>query len=222
MATYAYDFNGSNPLIIPYKVQATVIQGQFTIVGTTSGSITDATTTSAADGAGVTASAATYSTTQGDTEGVAEVHASPMAVFRAQLTQGATNNTDLTTYSEDSGETAGTVLTDSDLPTASMDQGTVWRAGGGESRIITSVSSGASVTVTVPFSQDIGSGEEFHVIPLSPIQSVTAQLSTTLDQIDASIAAGTGAELITVGLELNGASDSYALVAHADHAFNKA
>jgi hypothetical protein len=103
-----------------------------------------------------------------------------------------------------------------------MDQGTVWRAGGGESRIITSVSSGASVTVTVPFSQDIGSGEEFHVIPLSPIQSVTAQLSTTLDQIDASIAAGTGAELITVGLELNGASDSYALVAHADHAFNKA
>ena len=222
MATYAFGFNGSNPLIIPYKVQATVIQGQFTIVGTTSGSITDATTTSAADGAGVTAGAATYSNTQGDTEGVADVHASPMAVFRAQLTQGATSGTDLTTFSADSGESAGLVLTDSSLPTASMDQGTIWRADGGESRTITSVSSGASVTVTVPFSQDIASGDEFHVIPISPVQSVTAQLSGTLDQVNTAIAAGTGAELVTVALELNGASDSYALLVHADHAFNKA
>lgn len=226
MASYAYGLWGNvTPVLKQYQVLATMITGQFTIVSATGGNIDDATTTSAADGAGVTDGSATYTTTQGDTLGVVDVHSSPMAIFRALLTQGATNNTALTTFEEDSGETNGLVLTDSDLPSASMDQGTIWRVNGGEGgehRTITSVSASTSVTVTEPFTNDIEVGDTFHVIPFSQVQGTAAQLSTTLDQIDTSIAAGTGAELTCYDLEMNGSTNSYGLFIHGDHVFNKA
>jgi hypothetical protein len=224
---YAKSWAQSTPLVAAFKISATVIVGQATISGGAGGQIDDATTTSLVDATGVVVGAAgggslTYSTTQGDTEGLVEVNSNPMAIFKSLMSGGATNNTALQVLNNTSQDTAGLTITDADVGTATMDNGIAWRSeNASESRRITTFTSGVSIAVTVPFLNDIEVGDLFFQTPINPALGTAMQLTTTLDQTDASIAVGTGGLINPFELELNGASDSYALFQFADHFFSK-
>lgn len=225
---YAKSWAQSVPLVAAFKTSATVIVGQAVISGGTAGQITDATTTSLADAIGVVIGAAsggslTYSAVQADTEGVVEVNSNPLAIFRALMSGDATNNTVLPVLNNTSQDTAGLTVTDADVGTAEMGEGIVWRAqNGSESRKITTWNSAQDVVVTSAFTDDIEVGDLFYLTPINPGIGVAAQLTTTLDQINAKILVGTGGAINPFELELDGASNSFALFSMADHFFAKA
>lgn len=226
--------------IIDFKISATVVEGQPVIVaadGAYGGSITDPTTTSLADCAGIVIGATshnphgggagtlTYSTTQGDTEGMARVIVNPDLVFRARMSGSATTGTSLTTFTNTAASTAGTTLSSASLGTATMDNGTVWCIGGanlGKSRRVTTWTNSTSLVVTVPFPKTIAVGDTFLVCPFQPVMGTKVQLTTDFLEADAIIVVGTGAEATPLELVLNGPSDSYVHFIAADHAFNQA
>lgn len=179
---------------------------------------------------GLNVDTATYSTTQGDAEGLVTISIRPDLVARALMSGGATNGTALTLLSNTSLSAGGTVITDADVGAADMDGGTVWCTSGnnvGLSRQITTHTGSTSFTVTVPFPRAIAVGDEFLFAPYSTVGDGTVgedgnsnvQVTTPNDQADASIASGTGGEVTVVDLELNGRSDSYVQFLIADNIF---
>jgi hypothetical protein len=121
------------------------------------------------------------------------------------------------------------VTTAAEWSNPTYDEGYVWGltgANAGQARKITSVSSTAG-TVTIPFDYATAVGDTFLRAPYWPMQTVTVQLSTTLDQADASIAVGTGAPFRVVELRLRdstdaGATNSFVLFVSNSHALNLA
>lgn len=213
---YAYQF----------KIGASfATRGVVTRAGTAG--IQPATTTSFADSIGVTGDTGTYSTTQGDAEGLVSVYCRPDAIFEALMSGGAAANTALTTLSNTVASTAGTVITDADVGTASMVNGLVWSLSGangsgpgGQSRVITSFSSAVSITVTVPFLSDIAVGDTFLQCPWSNNGAAgngTLQATTNIDQANAAIASGTGGEVAIFNMILDSATNSKVRFLIIDH-----
>lgn len=215
-----------------YKVGASFASiGVIAIDGTAG--VVPCTTTDFGDTPGLGLDLATYSTTQGDAEGLVTVSVRPDIVIRALMAGGATEGTALTLLVNTSASTDGLTITDGDVGSADMDSGTVWCVGGanfGQSRLITTHTGGTSFAVTVPFLNDIAVGDEFLFCPFG-LQGSGAggsdgvgnlQATTLFTQADASIASGTGGVVAIVDLELNGRTDSAVLFVLGDHIFNVA
>jgi len=229
----AYHLYGGGPLLKKFKVGESITPaGQFVEYDTNNaaGVSEQAAATALVFVYGLAVDTAVYSTTQGDAEGLVTVSIRPDLVAKALASGSATNGVALTTLSNTSASAGGTVVTDADVGTTDMDGGTIWCISGnnvGHSRVITTHSSGASMTVTVPFPRAVAVGDEFLFIPWATIGDGTAgedgnsnvQTTTSRDQADASIASGTGGEVAVVDLELNGAGDTYVLFVVSDNIF---
>ena len=228
----SYHLAGGAPLIHTYKLGATISNLNVPLINTaTTGNITPASTTSGAAAVGVSVSTGTYSTTQGDAEGIVRVSCRPDLVICMLASGGATEGTALTLLSNTSASTDGLTITDADVGSADMDGGTVWCISGanvGQSRTITTHTGSTSFAVTVPFKNDIAVGDQFLFVPWNMTGDGAAggdgnghvQLTTNLYQADASIASGTGIEASVVELELEGRSNSYVYFKLRDHVFD--
>ena len=221
-----------------YKISATVVQDQAVnaeVADTGGGYLTDATTTSLADFIGSVLGASwrnpdgggagtlTYSTTQGDTEGLVRVYITPDIIYRARMSGGATL-ADLQTVTTTGASAVGTTVTATDTPESDMDDGTCWGltgANAGLSRKITTFTANTSWVVTVPFPRAIAIGDTFHACPFSPFVTTTIQLTTNLVEADATVAFGSGGNARVVELILEGAGSSYVHFIARDHALNE-
>lgn len=149
-----------------------------------------------------------YTTTQSGsgTEAFVTIASHPNMIFVARMSGGATEGTALTIQNVTTASSGGTsVTTAAAWNSPTYLDGTVWGYSGanvGQSRAITAVSSTAG-TVTVPFNRGINVNDQFLRVPYSIFgTSNTAQLTTNLYEVDASIAVGTGAAFRCVHLQL--------------------
>jgi hypothetical protein len=228
----AYILSGAAPIIKRFQVSATVanVGVPLLIPGAGNAGLPLGTTTSAANLVGVNLDASgTYQTAQqsdnSDPERTVAVIINPDAVWRARLSGGATEGTALALQAVSSAATDGlAVTTGAEWSNPTFDEGYVWGYDGsnaGIARKITSVS-GTAGTVTVAFPFDTAVGDNFLRAPFTPMQTVTAQLTTLLTEVDASIAVGTGGAWIPVELVLkdqtdNGRTNSFVLLLSGDH-----
>lgn len=225
--------------VLDLKLSATVVAGQLALASTAANSggyVGDPTTTSLADVAGFVngatprspedgrAGSLTYSTTQGDPEGLVELIINPDAIFSARASGSGTSGTSLTVYAQDTASAGGTVLTDADLPTGTFDEGVIWCISGnnvGQARRITAYTANASLTVTSPFVRALAVGDTFLIVPWTPFVGTALQLTADFLEADASIAVGTGANARAVELILQGRADSSVYFIARDHALNE-
>lgn len=232
-------FDGSTTYhVMDLKISATVEQDQAVIAevaDTGGGYITDATTTSLVDFVGSVLGASsrnpdgggagtlTYSTTQGDTEGLVRVYITPDIIYNARMSGGATL-TNLQTVTTTAASAAGTTITATDTPDADMDDGTCWcltGANAGLSRKVTTYTANSSWVVTVPFPRAIAIGDTFAITPYSPLVTTAIQLTTNLIEANAIIAFGTGGTARVLELVLNGVGDSSVRFFARDHFGNE-
>ena len=216
--------SGGAPVLKRYKIGATIANAGVPIIsnGTTFAGVVPATTTNLDFTHGLSVDTGTYSTTQGDAEGLVTVSVRPDLIVRALMSGGATEGTALTLLSNTSASAGGTTVTDADVSANDMTGGTVMCTAGnnvGLSRMIVTHTGSTSLVVTVPFPRAIAVGDEFFMIPYALMGDGTVttdgnsnlQTSTLFTQADASIASGSGGQVSVVDLELNGRSDSYVL-----------
>lgn len=222
----AYHLMGGAPLLKRVKIGASIVNAGIPVIDGVAGVI-PSTTTDFADTLGLAEDTGTYSTTQGDAEGLVTVSVRPDLVIKALMSGGAAEGTALTTLANTSAETAGTTITDTDVGTAAMASGTIWCIAGanvGQSRTITTLTASTSIAVTVPFKNDIANGDQFLFCPynnaLTGLGQGNVQATTAFYQANAAIAAGTGGVATVVDLELNSATDSYVLFKLGDHVFD--
>lgn len=237
-----YLLSGGAAVIKRYKIgSGAIIAGSPVLYASTGTSgVQVSTTTSVADCVGVVADtgnnynvatgsggALAYSTTQQSEslEGIFAIIINPDAVWRMLMNGGATNGTALAEKTVSTANSAGTTVNPSyNYSSPQMKDGIIWCTSGanvGQSRKITN-SSSTTATVVVPFANTIAVGDTFCHAPYfhgGNAVSPTLQLTTTLDQADASIAVGTGATLTPVDLELNTKVDSYVQAMISDHMF---
>ena len=230
----AYTLSGAAPTIKRYQVAATntTLGVPYLVTAANGTGIVLATTTGATDAIGVNVDAAgTYVTAQqsdaSDTARTTGIIINPDAVYRLLMSGGATNGTALTLYDVTTASTDGlAVTTGDDWGSPEWDEGSVWGydgANAGKLRKVTSSSSTAA-TVIVAFPYDTAVGDNFLRAPYTPTQTETVQLTTTLDQADASIAVATGAPFKVVELKVadiggEGRTNSYVLAMLQDHWF---
>ena len=221
-----------SPITLKFMIGASIAREGILAMAPAAGNagIIPCTTTTVTNTVGLTVDSGTYTTTQTASGTAAFVSCIVNAhlVLQYRMRGGAATGTDLANQDETTGSTAGTVVTTgAEWSSPTFDEGVVWANGGGvnanagQYRKVTSVSATAG-TVTVPFNNDIAIGDDFLRAPywiLDPTAK-TIQFTTNLDEADASIAVGTGAAMITVGLVLAGASDSYVRCCSNDHALN--
>ena len=231
-----------------YPVRASITTAGIGIKALTDGVGVDAVTTTAAeDVVGLGIDTSTYSTVQAtlaadvptlslsytglDMGRMVTVSVRPDLIIRSLISGGATENTALQLLVNTSASAGGTVVTDADVSDNDMTGGLVWCITGanvGHARQIASDTT-TTITVTVPFPRAIAVGDTFLEVPYSGFGTGGAdidgasflQFTTLLNQADASIAAGTGAEVQIFRLELNGASDSRALYTFRQHQWNR-
>lgn len=203
---------GGAPLIGDFKIGATLVAGQACIwLSGGAGSVTDpALVTDLTNAMGVVMAAAegqtlTYSTTQGDTEGVAQVVYDPLAIFKSRVVPSATASTDYADgdgyfLTADSANTAGTTVADTAVGNGDAEDGMLFALSGnnaGLSRIITTATASTSVVVTVPFPNTIAAGDTFVYSQYAP-GVIAVQMTTDFTQLDGTIAGATGGEGIVV------------------------
>ena len=223
---------GSTAVIKRYQVAATnnTVGMPFLVPAGSGSGIVVATTTGAAKAIGVNVdTAGTYVTAQqtgaADTERTCGIILSPFAVYGMLMNGGAANGTAMVLHTAASGGSDGlTIVSDVNTDSPELDEGTCFCLSGanvGVSRKITSNST-TTMTFTVAWPRDVAAGDTFVVAPYNPLQGLTLQLTTTLDQADASIAVGTGAAFKTIELKFNdaaheGRSNSYVYAMLANH-----
>lgn len=219
--------SGGGPVLMRVKIGATFANAGIVSIDGTAGVIPP-TTTDFGDSLGLALDTGTYSTTQGDAEGLVTVSRRPDAIIRALMSGGAAEGTQLALLSNTAADTAGLTVTDADVGANDMDSGTVWGIAGanvGQSRLITTFSANTSLAVTVPFLNDLAVADEFLFCPYGLQGSGAAgsdgvgnlQTSTLFREADASIASGTGGLVAIYDLELNGRADSRVLFVLQDH-----
>jgi len=252
MAEFGLDYYGAIPIMKRFQFGVTLTKAgiPFTVPASNTAGVVIGTTTGATDlvgmsidtgavGSGVGAHGtgaanATYSTTQGTGDSSAArcvtLIINPFAVWRWKMSQGATNDTALSLRAVTTASAGGTAITtNEDWSSPTYDEGITWGydgANAGAARKVTSVSSTAG-TVVIPFDYATVVGDNFIRAPYWPMQTVTLQLTTSLDQADASIAVGTGAPFRIVDLDLrdvagDGRNQSFVYAVSNSHALNLA
>lgn len=209
----AYTYSGTAPHVRKYKVGVTfATAGIPALVGAaTTAGLAVGTTDNCTDSVGVTLDTATYSTTQGDAEGIVSLIVNPDAVYKLLMSGAGAAGTALGLTTNSAAETAGTVITittgDAAPNSPTMDEGMALCIGGanmGQSRKITSVAA-TTATVTVPFLRDIAASDTFLLIPYTPLDVAGNDIELTGDLTGAAayIAVGTGASFRVVDLEVD-------------------
>lgn len=162
---------------------------------------------------------------------VVTVSVRPDLIVEAPMSGGATENTALTLLANTTASAGGTTITDADTGANDMVSGTVWCTKGanvGHARPIVTHNASTDFVVTVPFPRTIAVNDEFLFCPWSAfgtggggIDGVGHVQGTTLiTQADASIASGTGGEVVVLKMDLNGRSDSRVYFIFRDHQLN--
>jgi len=225
--------SGGAPIVKRYQVAETVGIGEAVIRGTDEG-VDVGTTTSLAsmigvcidNGLGLAATGTVAFTATPSSEAEVATYGivvNPDAIIRLLMSGGATESTALTEHDITSSTT--TVMTTGDAHNCpQMDNGVVWFTSGvnaGNFRKITATAA-TTETVGVAWPTAPAVGDLFIDAPYWPGNDGEVQLSTLLTQADASIAVGTGAELVPFDFELNGSTDSYVHVIPEDHVFSGA
>lgn len=230
-----YQFNltgGSSPVIKRYQVGVTNNTPgiPYTVPTSNLPGVVIGTTTTANKAVGVSVEApGTYNTAQqtgaADPAATVALILSPYAVYSMPMNGGAANGTAMVLHTAVSGGSDGlTIVSDVNTDSPELALGTCFCLSGanvGVSRKITSNST-TTMTFTVAWPRDVAAGDTFVVAPYNPLQGLTLQLTTTLDQADASIAVGTGAAFKTIELKFNdgaheGRSNSYVYAMLANH-----
>jgi hypothetical protein len=225
--------------ILDFKISATVVENQPVIAsatGTDGGELTNPTTTSLLDMVGLCIGASssnpdgggagslTYSTVQAATEGLIRVIVNPDLVIAARMSGGAAGGTALTIVTNTTANAAGTTVTDTTQPAASMQNGIAWGRTGanvGLSRKITTYTGQTSFVVTVPFPRTIAVNDTFLVAPWLPLTGRNIQLTTDFTEANAAIAQGTGGNATIVQVIPRDTTDSYVYFIARDHVFNE-
>lgn len=220
---YVSNFSGSAPVRKRLQIgEAMATKGVPVLVGGAAKvGVVLASTTAAADLVGITDSAQDTLVTaqQSDNSDPARrvsVIISPDAVYKAKLSGGATSGTDLAAKQVITASADGlTVTTGFDYSSPTMDEGTIHcikGANAGVTRKITSVGATAA-TVILAFPNDIAVGDQFIHLPFHPGEDQFVQLTTSLDEVNATVAVDTdNNNFRVIGLELNGVGDSFVLL----------
>lgn len=219
-----------------YKVAETMATPGIVVLDAAAGAagIGKASTTASANSVGVTVDTTTYSTAPAaGAEGVVTVIVNPNAVWRLHMSGAATAGTALLIMTEATGgsKTANTITTGDVAPNSpNMDEGQIVCISGanaGQIRKVTSTSATVA-TVTVGWYNNNAIGDIFMLLPYTPadVAGNNIQLTTNLDEADASIVVGTGAAFRIVDLEIDfgnvtaARNNSYVHATLDDHIFN--
>ena len=229
---FAYTWSGTAPHIRKLKIGGAsfATAGIPALVGANgTAGLALPTSASTADAVGVTIDTGTYSTTQGDTEGIVSVIVNPDAVFKLLMSGAGAAGQALGLTTNSAASAAGTVITittgDAAPNGPTMDEGMAACISGanfGQTRKITSVAA-TTATVTVPFLRDIDAGDTFLLLPYAPFDVAANDIELTGDLTGAAayIAVGTGADFRVVDYEIEfyGAprTNSYVLAMLDDH-----
>jgi len=235
---YAYSLSAKAPLMKKYRIMTgtSVISG----VPLVANSLTDnddgvavCTTTAAIGLVGLGLDVASSTSAQvgagggmsenGDNAGFVSVICNPDAVFRAKLTEGATEDTALTSITQSAANSAGTTV-GGGSPTVT-DEFTVWGYTGANSGHIRRAT--AASTVVNAFPNAIAAGDTFLEAGINiGARDHFPQLSTLLTQYNANAAADTDNDnFIVVDYDLRDSTDlgnvnSFAYMVGAHHAFS--
>lgn len=193
------------------KIGATVVAEQVTILdGSGPGQSTDPTVTAAADAHGVCLEAGTYSTTQGTGASSANIEvdtviATPGTLFRSPISGGSGDNENvaLSITENDLANAGGIKIEDADLPSDSMVAGWVYgltAANRSQTRVLISMTSAASINVTVPFDNTIASGNQFLVFGACPWVGTKINLTTNFSQVSQWFPSATGVNAAIVDI----------------------
>lgn len=214
---FAYTLNGGAPTIKKFQVGATLATPGIPVLvgGAANDGLVAASTTAAADCVGITQDTATLISAQqsdnSDTAALVSVLISPDAVYKARLLGGATANTSLTKYPVTTASSDGLTITTGESWTATeFADGTTWGYDGANSGVARKITStgATSGTLLVPMPFDTVVGDNFLRIPVTPGEDQFVQLSTNLDDIDASVAVDVNnANFRVVELDLNDISE---------------
>lgn len=222
MAILAYTHSGTAPRLVRMKIAssfAAATIGGFALDSADGGAgINHATQDSAANCVGATYDSGVYSTTQGDAEGVVSVAINPDAVWGLKMVgTNANGQLSITTNSAaDTGGTVVTITTGDPVPNSpTMDEGYLVCVSGanvGQTRKITTVSATA-ITVLVPFTNDIASGDVFIAVPWAPFDvagnNVRLDDSSRGNAVQA-VAVGTGAEFRHIEVKFDTSGQTFA------------
>lgn len=228
---FAYLMSGGAPIIKKFQIAADMLTPGVPVVkgGSNAKGISLASTTAAVGMVGVTLDTAALVTAQqtdnSDPARYVSVIINPLAVFRAKLSGGATENTALTKTPVTTLSSTGLVVTtNTDWTSPESDEGLIFGydgANAGIGRKITSTSSTAA-TLLVALPNDTVVGDNFLRIPYCAApygcESQFVQLTTLLTQLDTSLAVNTtNVNLRVVELEVrdqnaNGVSNSFGYV----------
>ena len=231
----AYLLSGGAPVIKRYKSGSTFAApgGYATIVVDGGAGVVLGLATTVADQVGCSLDTTTYSTTQGDAEAVVSLIVNPDVVLKIRMGRTATAATQLQVTTNSAADTAGTavtITTGDDAPNSTeKDEGTLACVGGanvGQSRKITTTSA-TVYTLTVPFLNDIASGDQFLAVPWTPadVAGDNINLTTNLQEGRQDIAVGTGADLAVFDLEFdfssvtNARQKSFVYALFTDHIY---
>lgn len=232
-----YTLSGGAPVMKRYQFGVTNTNSgvPYTVPAAGTAGVVIGTTTGATDLVGVSVDPpGTYLTAQqsdfSDPARYVRLIINPDAVWKAQMSGGATENTALALQTVTTLSSDGlTITTAAAWNSPEYDEGQAWGYAGanaGVARKITSTS-GTAGTLTVALPNDTVVGDTFLRAPYNPMQTVTVQLTTNLTQADASIAVGTGAPFRVIELLLNslagdGRTNSFVFFASNSHALNLA
>jgi len=163
-----------------------------------------------ADVVGVTLDTATFSTTQGtganSAERLVSVIINPDAIVKGRLSGGATAGTALAQQTVTVANAGGiTIETGTAWNSPEFDEGVAWGFSGSnvaQKRKITATS-GTTATINVPFDNAIAVGDIFlRSAHWTWTDAMVLQLTTNLDEVDASIAVGTGGAVKVIDTDL--------------------
>jgi hypothetical protein len=222
----AYTIGGGAPHVKQYRIDGgtTIIAG-VPVVGNDAADadgVVAASTTAASAAYGVSLDTATSTDAQattGDNAGFISLVINPDAVYRAKLTQGATEDTALTLLTATSASADGLLV-----PTMT-DEFTIWGYDGANVGMRRQASTTTAVVQAFPY--DIAVGDRF--LQCGPCETAAVgsfpQLSTLLTQVDATGAVDTDndnfqvVELDLKDITDDGQNNSYALMILVSHAF---
>ena len=188
-----------------------------------------AATTTGANCLGVITEGATLQTAQNadgsDPQAVVSATINPDAIYGALLSGGATNGTLLPLFDETAGDPTGLLLT-AGIGTV-YDDGYAWGfdgANAGHLRKITAATGGDTAVPIVAFPRDIAIGDNFLIATFGPAEQSGFTLTTSLDQIDATLDGQGNTHFKCIELENRdlggeGRQNSFALIVVGDHFF---
>lgn len=190
---WAYDLGGGDGIVVKkYQIgEAMATAGVPVLKPTLSGTdgLLLASTTAAADLIGVTLDAhATRNTAQTglvDNAVYVSVIINPNGIFRARLSGGATTGTAISTTAETVASTTGLIVTNA--PGTDYDDGVIWGYDGANAGYARKIEVGdatdANLTIALPF--DTAVGDLFLMATTNPGDDAGVQLTSALDEVDA-------------------------------------